>query len=312
MCRCRRGMALCNAAAFSASSAARSRTAIHLAFVLFVAAAPARGIRVQIAELSEEADATLPETAGAQGRSTPSEGEWHEVSRQSLPSAAARGPADLVKNPVDHSANFVGFRMSEQERSQPADCTSKTLVEAMRVLRSRSHVEDHGEGCLADSGTVLGCKATCQCNMFQHCYPHAVCGTNVGTCELAMPVLVILSGVIFLFLLALIVTFRMLFQMQEDPKVEHHAFRSDLARRSFKGRTSRTLTTSEWPKIDEDEQLPAAPTGDDKPLERQVSAGSDDIPFVASSLDDDNGAAASGEGVTGKPLEKQPGDVGTF
>jgi len=176
---------------------------------------------------------------------------------------ALEGPRDdwgvHVAAALLHVASAFGTdgRSGEAAKRALTTCSASSFSEAMHALRQRSDAEDRGGGCLAVQGQVVGCKSSCSCGSFQQCYPKPVCaaGVNVGTCGAAVHMLVFYSGLLFLFMLGLIVTIRMCFQMLEEkqgfPQARQGA--ADLSRRLHKGLSSRSLPVTEWPKIDEDE-----------------------------------------------------------
>lgn len=248
---------------------------LRACFALLAAAAPAWGIRVQVMP-SEDLNSSV-------------------IAKSDSPEL--EGP--LWSDATDDLLHLAGSRTSSTlEHLHRIDCTASTISQAMHDLKSRSQTSDGGGGCLTTDDLVVGCKeATCQCGTLQHCYPHEACGMDVGTCDLSLPVLVVCSVLIFGFTLSVIVTCRMLFQIREEKQGDFLVPKpADLARRSFKGRTSRSVPTTEWPKIDEDEL-----DGLDEAeiVAGRIAAGRegdvDDFPALGSScsVDDDSSEVAS-------------------
>lgn len=113
---------------------------------------------------------------------------------------------------------------------------------AEEVMRS---LGTNNEGCAVGSaGERMGCEAGCRCRWTEQCYPKYVllakdssrttsnstdwnnARVTVGVCGTAMPVLVLLSGVLFIGLLSCVVTVRMYAQWRESlaaPEALPHA-----------------------------------------------------------------------------------------
>mmetsp|Transcript_16911 Transcript_16911/g.54047 ORF Transcript_16911/g.54047 Transcript_16911/m.54047 type:complete len:258 (-) Transcript_16911:51-824(-) len=91
---------------------------------------------------------------------------------------------------------------------------------------------NHEDVCWIQHGDRMGCRADCECGMvLEQCYPKFVSEVgsghsghhhleNIGVCGTAMPVLIFLSGALFIFLLSCVVMARMYFQWRESQIAE--------------------------------------------------------------------------------------------
>eukprot|EP00439_Symbiodinium_sp_Y106_P076548 s1796_g15.t1 len=82
---------------------------------------------------------------------------------------------------------------------------------AVEVTRMRGSTD----GCLFEAGERMGCHAGCPCSWFEQCYPKFVylpgvsAQINIGVCGLAMPVLALVSVILFFSLIGSVVAARM-------------------------------------------------------------------------------------------------------
>lgn len=160
----------------------------------------------------------------------------------------------------------------------PMSCNAVSAHEVVHELAVKGEGQDLGGGCLADGesrnrGAIIGCQASCQCGWVRQCYPKVVLvychaagsetvslgsRVNVGVCEIAMPLLIMASASIFVFMLGCVVTIRMYFQLCEEhekPQLVKASLgphvRADLSLRHHQGRNSVPIT--EWPRAEQDE-----------------------------------------------------------
>mmetsp|Transcript_52475 Transcript_52475/g.122031 ORF Transcript_52475/g.122031 Transcript_52475/m.122031 type:complete len:278 (-) Transcript_52475:94-927(-) len=145
--------------------------------------------------------------------------------------------AEHVDAPVSGAevASHLHARTAQQLQAHSAGTTP--LAETLKTDRATvlKLIQESGEltenNCWILDGDRMGCEADCQCRWLEQCYPKFVSMmqpspkqtqhplANVGICGIAMPVLIFLSGVLFVTLLSCVVSVRMYFQWRETQVV---------------------------------------------------------------------------------------------
>lgn len=124
----------------------------------------------------------------------------------------------------------AGQFLAERRQEHPREQGSQSEVAHASVRRLiQSLVQNSGgsetDKCWLLDGDRTGCKADCKCGILEQCYPKfiSVVDTgnsghlveNIGICGTAMPLLVFLSTVLFVFSLACVILARMYLQWRE-------------------------------------------------------------------------------------------------
>jgi len=117
---------------------------------------------------------------------------------------------------------------SAPARSFDANSHATEPLQAVRRLIEASGGAST-DTCWTEKAERMGCKAECKCSVFEACYPkfvsvletspgvsRAAQRVNIGICSLAMPMLIVSSGALFISLLGFIVAVRMYCQWRDN------------------------------------------------------------------------------------------------
>mmetsp|Transcript_127323 Transcript_127323/g.271452 ORF Transcript_127323/g.271452 Transcript_127323/m.271452 type:complete len:231 (-) Transcript_127323:65-757(-) len=96
--------------------------------------------------------------------------------------------------------------------------------ESAAIRRLIRDMTPNADGCALDGAMRVGCYADCECSWVEQCYPKSVIKmtggekerVNVGACGVAMPMLVVLSAMLFTAMLGCIVSARLYLQWKES------------------------------------------------------------------------------------------------
>lgn len=118
---------------------------------------------------------------------------------------------------ADHATNESSASLSRASQ-HPEVSLAQHRTQSSRS--GRSHFDDNTYCEEDEDGIAMGCNINCKCGWGQQCYPKSTFDqassqrSNIGVCETAMPVLALLSFLLFTSVLATFVALRTFLQWQ--------------------------------------------------------------------------------------------------
>lgn len=194
----------------------------------------------------------------------------------------AAGTHSTPQSPV--AAGVLRELPSSGDAWRFASSTSKRLLDPHEMLRALPSFElQEDKVCFAGDGAErVGCRARCPCRWFEQCYPKRVLwesdvahqvivqSVDVGSCNLAMTALFVISAAAFLIVLALITGVRIVLSILEYSSLEKA--KETLVKKA-PARTNKNLAATLSARLGDSQPALASPSSRDRIKRGQTKPG---------------------------------------